>query len=106
MEKFDLIIIGGGFAAVAAALKAGELGASIALVEAGDVGGACANIGCVPTKNLLWDGEVVHTAQQKNLRSIKGAQSVRLNFAQAVQEAGEVGEALRKQKYEGRLGEL
>jgi len=106
MEKFDFIIIGGGSAAVAAALKAGELGAKIALVEAGDIGGTCANIGCVPTKNLLWDGEVVHMAKQKNLRSIKGTQSVSLNFAQAVREAGEVVEVLRRQKYEGRLSEL
>ncbi|MDP1808269.1 MAG: mercury(II) reductase [Actinomycetota bacterium] len=103
MEKFDFIIIGGGSAAVSAALKAGEFGARIALVEAGDVGGTCANISCVPTKNLLRDGEVVHMAKQKNLRSIKGAQSVSLNFAQAVQEAGEVVEVLRQQKYDGRL---
>lgn len=61
-EQFDLIIIGGGAAAFAAAIKASEFGAKVAMVERGALGGTCVNVGCVPTKFLLTAGERVHAA--------------------------------------------
>jgi mercuric reductase len=51
--NFDLIIVGGGSAGFAAAIKGSELGARIALVEGGTLGGTCVNVGCVPSKTLL-----------------------------------------------------
>jgi dihydrolipoamide dehydrogenase len=49
---FDVIVIGGGPAGVTAALRARELGASVALVERGRLGGTCTNDGCVPVRVL------------------------------------------------------
>jgi pyruvate/2-oxoglutarate dehydrogenase complex dihydrolipoamide dehydrogenase (E3) component len=49
---FDVIVIGGGPAGVTAALRCRELGASVALVERGSLGGTCTNDGCVPTRVL------------------------------------------------------
>jgi flavin-dependent dehydrogenase len=49
---FDLIVIGGGPAGATAALRARELGATVALVEGGQMGGTCTNDGCVPTRVL------------------------------------------------------
>ena len=106
MDSFDFVIIGGGSAGIAAAIKADQLGASVALIEKGPLGGTCVNIGCVPTKNLLRAAEVVHLARQKNIRSIQGRQYVNLNFKTAMAEAREVVEELRRRKYEEPLRKL
>lgn len=53
MEKFDLIVIGAGPGGYVAAQKAGSLGKKVLLVEKGELGGTCTNVGCIPTKSLL-----------------------------------------------------
>jgi pyruvate/2-oxoglutarate dehydrogenase complex dihydrolipoamide dehydrogenase (E3) component len=61
---FDLIVIGGGPAGVTAALRARELGATVALIERGEMGGTCTNDGCVPTRVLAKAARLVRDAQQ------------------------------------------
>ncbi len=61
-DDYDLLIIGSGSAAFAAAIKASELGAQVAMVERGTVGGTCVNIGCVPSKAQLRAAEHYHRA--------------------------------------------
>lgn len=58
----DLIIIGSGGAAFAAAIRAAGLGARCALIERGAVGGTCVNVGCVPSKTLLAAAHNRHAA--------------------------------------------
>ncbi len=66
MTRFNLTIVGSGAAAFAGAIRATELGKSVAMVESRLVGGTCVNVGCVPSKHLLhvsdqryyYDGEV------------------------------------------------
>ncbi|MEG2073998.1 MAG: dihydrolipoyl dehydrogenase [Angelakisella sp.] len=53
MDKFDLIVIGGGPGGYVAALAAAKLGKKVALAECRQVGGTCLNRGCIPTKALL-----------------------------------------------------
>jgi pyruvate/2-oxoglutarate dehydrogenase complex dihydrolipoamide dehydrogenase (E3) component len=53
MDTFDFIVIGAGPAGEAAANKARELGASVAVVDRGWFGGSCPHIGCIPSKSLL-----------------------------------------------------
>lgn len=50
---FDVIIVGGGPAGYPAAIRASQLGLSVAVVERDKLGGVCVNIGCIPTKALL-----------------------------------------------------
>jgi glutathione reductase (NADPH) len=52
--NFDLVVIGGGSGGIAAARRASEYGARVALVEGGRLGGTCVNVGCVP-KKLMWN---------------------------------------------------
>lgn len=57
-HTFDLVVLGGGSGGYAAALRAAELGKSVALIEKDKVGGTCLHRGCIPTKALLHAAEV------------------------------------------------
>jgi len=61
-HDYDLLILGSGSAAFAAGIKARDLGATVAIVEKGTIGGTCVNIGCVPSKALLRPAELYHQA--------------------------------------------
>jgi mercuric reductase len=61
-SDFDLAVVGSGGAAFAAAIRATNLGARVALVERGQVGGTCVNVGCIPSKTLLAGADGLHTA--------------------------------------------
>lgn len=60
---YDLLIIGSGAAAFSAAIEAVGLGAKVAMIERGAVGGTCVNVGCVPSKTLLRAGEINRLAR-------------------------------------------
>lgn len=77
--KFDLIVIGGGPAGVTAALRARELGASVALVERGRMGGTCTNDGCVPTRVLAHAARLIRDARQFPNYGLEGP-APQLNF--------------------------
>ena len=64
MDSFDVVVIGGGPAGVTAALRARELGASVALVERDRMGGTCTNDGCVPTRVLAKAARLRREAEQ------------------------------------------
>lgn len=63
-QRFDLLVIGGGPAGITAALRGRELGASVALVERGRLGGTCTNDGCVPTRVLARAARLARDARQ------------------------------------------
>ena len=60
MNDFDVVIIGGGPGGYVAAVRASQLGLKTALVEKEHLGGVCLNWGCIPTKSLLRNAEVIH----------------------------------------------
>jgi dihydrolipoamide dehydrogenase len=60
----DLVILGGGSGGYACALRAAELGMSVALIERDKLGGTCLHSGCIPTKALLHAGEVADAARE------------------------------------------
>ena len=58
MQSFDIVIVGGGPGGYVAAIKAGQLGYKVAVIERENVGGVCLNWGCIPTKTLLKSAKV------------------------------------------------
>ena len=52
-ERFDLIVVGSGPGGYVAAIRAAQLGLTVACIEKDELGGVCLNIGCIPTKALL-----------------------------------------------------
>ena len=100
MKKFDLIIIGGGAGAFAAAIRANELKAKTAMINAGlPLGGTCVNVGCVPSKTLLWAGETMHHAKHHGIPGID-IEVKNFDFQKVVQDELSLVERLRQEKYE------
>ena len=61
MAEYDLIVVGGGPAGYVGAIRTGQLGKKVAVVEMDRAGGTCLNWGCIPTKSLLKNAEVYQT---------------------------------------------
>jgi mercuric reductase len=71
--EFDLLIVGGGSAGFAAAIKGADLGVRVAMAEGGTLGGTCVNVGCVPSKTLIRAAEAQHRAAHHGFRGIPTA---------------------------------
>jgi len=59
-DSFDLIVIGARPGGYVAAIRAAQLGLSVAVIEREHMGGICLNWGCIPTKAMLRSAEVFH----------------------------------------------
>lgn len=63
-KKHDIVVIGSGPGGYVAAIRAAQLGKSVALIEKGLLGGCCLNVGCIPTKTLLSSAAVLHQVKR------------------------------------------
>lgn len=97
--EFDLIILGGGSAAFAAALRASEMEKRVLLMNDGlPIGGTCVNVGCVPSKTLIRTAEAYHRTRRTPFGAITlGNSSV--DFRAAIREKRALVESLRTSKY-------
>jgi len=97
-NRYDLVIIGGGSAAFGAAIKANLFGVKTAMIEQDVLGGTCVNVGCVPSKNLLGAGEILHSSNNPRYPSISSCQSD-FDISKTIEEKEHLIKGLRKQKY-------
>jgi dihydrolipoamide dehydrogenase len=72
-HSHDLVILGGGSGGYAAALRASQLGMSVALVERDKLGGTCLHRGCIPTKALLHAAEVADSARESEQFGVRAS---------------------------------
>ncbi|MEW6753968.1 MAG: FAD-dependent oxidoreductase [Candidatus Latescibacterota bacterium] len=93
-----LLIVGGGSAAFAAAIRAAELGATAAIIERGVLGGTCVNVGCVPSQTLIRTAEVLHRAGHHGCAGIRAALAPP-DFRAVVQQKDELVAELRQARY-------
>ncbi|GAA3535857.1 dihydrolipoyl dehydrogenase [Aeromicrobium panaciterrae] len=70
-NNFDIVILGGGSGGYACALRAVQLGKSVALIEKGKLGGTCLHTGCIPTKALLHAAEIADGARDGSHYGVK-----------------------------------
>jgi len=68
---FDIVVLGGGSGGYATALRATELGLTVALIESGKLGGTCLHNGCIPTKALLHAAEVADSARESEKYGVR-----------------------------------
>lgn len=104
-EGFDLVIVGGGSAGFAAAIRAHELGARVAVVNDGPIGGTCVNVGCVPSKALISAAEAFHRAGRTPFDGIEVRGRLG-DFAALVRQKDELIAAMRRAKYDEVLAGL
>lgn len=97
-SQFDLMVIGGGSAGFAAAIKGAELGFKVALVEAGVIGGTCVNVGCVPSKTLIRSVELYHLAAQHRFRGVHTVPG-RINWPEVIAHKDALVNKMRQAKY-------
>ncbi len=94
---FDLLIIGTGGAGVAAAIQAAGMGAKVAIVEGGTLGGTCVNVGCIPSKTLIEAAAHVHAAR-RGFPGVAGCEPV-VDWRQVVRQKDVLVGDLREAKY-------
>jgi len=101
--SFEVAVVGGGPAGVTAALRARELGASVALAERGNLGGTCTNDGCVPTRVLAHAARLARDAGQYEEYGLYG-EAPRVDFARLLNRAQRiVYEVQQKKQLRSRL---
>ncbi len=73
VKEFDLVVIGAGPGGYVSAIKAAQLGQSVAVVEREQIGGACLNVGCIPSKTYLKHAEWLLSIKEANQFGIESS---------------------------------
>ncbi len=95
MKTFDLVVLGGGPGGYVAAIRAAQLGKSVAVVEKDKLGGVCLNRGCIPTKALLKSAHSVH--EVKGMKALGVEVELKgLNAAAAIKRANQISNRISK----------
>jgi dihydrolipoamide dehydrogenase len=110
-DSFDLIVIGAGPGGYVAAIRAAQLGLSVAVIEREHMGGICLNWGCIPTKAMLRSSEVFHLMHRAKEFGLSATgidydldAVVKRSRSMAKQLSGGVGHLLKKNKVTAIMG--
>jgi mercuric reductase len=95
---YDLAVIGSGGGAFAAAIRAVGLGARVAMIERGTIGGTCVNVGCVPSKTLLRGAEIYHHAGHHPFEGIE-TKAGAVDYGEVIAQKDELVSGMRQEKY-------
>ena len=94
-KKFDIVVLGGGPGGYPAAIRAAQSGKSVALIEAKDLGGTCLNRGCIPSKTLIANAEVLQRVNEASEFGILVG-NVSFDYSKMVKRKDKIVTGLRK----------
>jgi dihydrolipoamide dehydrogenase len=95
VAEHDVAIVGGGPGGYVAAIRAAQLGQKVALIEKERVGGLCLNWGCIPSKALLWNAEVVGLVRDAETYGI-AFDNLRLDIGKAIDRSRQIVDQMVK----------
>ncbi len=94
-KQYDVVVLGGGTGGYVAAIRAAQLGKSVAIVERDKLGGTCLHRGCIPTKALLRSAELAHAMRESESFGIT-AGSVSVHFPKVLERKQNIVDQLHK----------
>ncbi|MCC6285915.1 MAG: dihydrolipoyl dehydrogenase [Phycisphaerales bacterium] len=95
-RHFDLIVIGGGPAGYVGAIRAAQLGMKVACVERAKLGGVCLNWGCIPSKALLSNAELMEKLAQREFWGLKVNGTIDFDWSKVIGRSRDVAAKLNK----------
>ena len=95
-KHFDFIVIGGGPGGYVGAIRAAQLGYKVACVERAKLGGVCLNWGCIPSKALLANAELVEKLHQRDFWGLKIDGDVAIDWDKTIGRSRDVAGKLNK----------
>lgn len=96
MDNFDVVVIGAGPGGYVAAIRAAQLGLSVAIIDKEWLGGVCLNIGCIPSKALLKNAEVAQLLRERSKDFGFSIENLQLDYAAAVKRSRQVSDRLTR----------
>src|SRR6266700_828284 len=103
-ERYDLVILGSGSTAFAAAIRAKDLGKTAVMTEGRTLGGTCVNRGCLPSKNLIEAAKLVYDAAHPRYLGLTSA-SLPVDFPALIAQKDEIISEYRDQHYASMVNE-
>lgn len=91
-QSFDVIVLGGGPAGYPAAIRASQLGLTAAVIEKDKLGGVCVNIGCIPTKALLYSASTANLIRKEAKELGIDVGEVKVDYGVAMKRSRKVSE--------------
>ena len=95
MSKYDILVLGGGPGGYVAAIRAAQLGKDTAIIDENKLGGVCLNWGCIPTKALLKNAEILSYVKNSNKYGIN-IKEYDIDFTKTVKSSRDVSKRLSK----------
>lgn len=94
--KYDIIFLGSGPGGYVGAIRAAQLGKKVLVVEKGKLGGVCLNIGCIPTKALLYSSSLLHSFKSVKQFGINIDGEINFDFSKIIGRSRRVAAKMSK----------
>ena len=94
--NYDIIVIGAGPGGYVCAIRASQLGQKVAIIDKEWLGGVCLNIGCIPSKTLLKNAEIVNIIRNRSKEFGFAFENLDIDYSVAVRRSRKVSQRLTK----------